>query len=344
MVAEEELEGFRRDRYFARSWALLTRHAGWIKPVLLLTVALLVPLVGWWGVMGYALEWARLTAWGVNAAPKQRGVRVVECIVSGARAFVVLLLWSVVAGIVVGLLSALPLVGWLVSAAWAVVSIFFYVVVMAAELRATIYRRIVPGLRVSVVWQMVRHDPMGLLRVFGMTALGGLLMGLVTTVVAFSAFASILPSLLYYVAYFGEYSQFMSDAALASGAVAFVFEALAAMGPVVIVLLLLDGFMAVVTLLLGYTAVALWMRQFNVPAWRADEDPLPPFVDDPRDQAPASPASDAWRPQDPFAQPEPAPSPEDGDAEKNEGPVSEGPAEKNEGPSLPPAEEENPWN
>ena len=185
---------------------------------------------------------------------------------------------------------------------------------------------------------------MGLLRVFGMTALGALLMGLVTTVVAFSAFASILPSLLYYVAYFGEYSQFMSDAALASGAVAFVFEALAAMGPVVIVLLLLDGFMTVVTLLLGYTAVALWMRQFNVPAWRADEDPLPPFVGDPRDQASASPASDAWRPQDPFAQPEPAASPEDGDAEKDEGPVSGGPVEKGEGPSLPPAEEENPWN
>lgn len=315
MVAEEELEGFRRDRYFARSWALLTRHAGWIKPVLLLTVALLVPLVGWWGVMGYALEWARLTAWGVNAAPKQRGVRVGECIASGVRAFVVLLLWSVVAGIVVGLLSALPLVGGIVSAAWTVLSLFFGVVVMAAELRATIYRRIVPGLRVGTVWQMVRHDPMGLLRVFGMVAVGGALMGLVSSIVAFSALASILPTLFYYMAYLGEYSQFMSDAALASGVVAFVFEALAAMGPVLIVLLLLDGFMGVITLLLGYTGVALWMRQFNVPAWRADEDPLPPFVSDPRDPAPDSPAGG------------PDPVQEEGGAQ----------AEKDEGSSLPPA-------
>lgn len=315
MVAEEELEGFRRDRYFARSWALLTRHAGWIKPVLLLTVALLVPLVGWWGVMGYALEWARLTAWGVNAAPKQRGVRVGECIASGARAFVVLLLWSVVAGIVVGLLSALPLVGGIVSAAWTVLSLFFGVVVMAAELRATIYRRIVPGLRVGTVWQMVRHDPMGLLRVFGMVAVGGALMGLVSSIVAFSALASILPTLFYYMAYLGEYSQFMSDAALASGVVAFVFEALAAMGPVLIVLLLLDGFMGVITLLVGYTGVALWMRQFNVPAWRADEDPLPPFVSDPRDPAPDSPAG------------APDPVQEEGGAQ----------TEKDEGTSLPPA-------
>lgn len=315
MVAEEELEGFRKDRYFARSWALLTRHAGWIKPVLLLTVALLVPLVGWWGVMGYALEWARLTAWGVNAAPKQRGVRVGECIASGARAFVVLLLWSVVAGIVVGLLSALPLVGGIVSAAWTVLSLFFGVVVMAAELRATIYRRIVPGLRVGTVWQMVRHDPMGLLRVFGMVAVGGALMGLVSSIVAFSALASILPTLFYYMAYLGEYSQFMSDAALASGVVAFVFEALAAMGPVLIVLLLLDGFMGVITLLVGYTGVALWMRQFNVPAWRADEDPLPPFVSDPRDPVPDSPEGG------------PDPVQEEGGAQ----------AEKDEGSSLPPA-------
>ena len=330
MVAEEELEGFRRDRYFARSWALLTRHAGWIKPVLLLTVSLLVPIVGWFGVLGYALEWARLTAWGVNAAPKQRGVRVGECIASGARAFVVLLLWSVVAGIVVGLLSALPLVGGIVAAAWAVLSLFFGVVVMAAELRATIYRRIVPGLRVSAVWQMVRHDPMGLLRVFGMVAVGGVLMGLVSSIVAFSALASILPTLLYYVAYLGEYSQFMSDAALASGVVAFVFEALAAMGPVLIVLLLLDGFMGVITLLLGYTGVALWMRQFNVPAWRADEDPLPPFVSDPRDPAPDSPAGNSWQTGEACPEPEPVSA---------SGPVQEeggAQAEKDEGPSLPP--------
>ena len=45
MVGESELEGFRRDRYFARSWALLTRDRGWIKPVLLMTVSLLVPFV-----------------------------------------------------------------------------------------------------------------------------------------------------------------------------------------------------------------------------------------------------------------------------------------------------------
>lgn len=324
MVTEEELEGFRRDRYFSRAWALLTLHAGWIKPVLLLAVALLVPIVGWFGVLGYVLEWARLTAWGVSAAPKQRGVRVGECIASGARAFVVALVWNVAAGVVVALLSAVPLVGTLVDIAWPVVSLFYSVVVMVAVLRATIYRRIVPGFRVTTVWQMVRHDPWGLLRVLGLMLLGTIVIGLVTAIVATTAVVSVLPSLLYYLAYFGEYSQYMSDVALASGVVAFVFEALAAMGPVVIVLLLLDGFFGVVTLLLGYTALALWIRQFNVGAWRADEDPLPEFLTDPRDPAQGSPATD-----EPFVTP---------------GDRGEGPVEKNDGPTLPPADEENPWN
>ncbi len=53
MVDESELAGFRRDHYFARSWALLTRDRGWVKPVLLMTVALLVPIAGILGVAGY---------------------------------------------------------------------------------------------------------------------------------------------------------------------------------------------------------------------------------------------------------------------------------------------------
>ena len=115
--------------------------------------------------------------------------------------------------------------------------------------------------------------------------------------------------------------------------VAFVFEALAAMGPVLIVLLLLDGFMGVITLLLGYTGVALWMRQFNVPAWRADEDPLPPFVSDPRDPTPDSPAGNSWQTGEACPEPEPVSA---------SGPVQEeggAQAEKDEGPSLPPADD-----
>jgi hypothetical protein len=72
--------------YFARSWTLLTRAKGWPKTVLLLCVASLVPIVGPLFSLGYIVEWARLTAWGVDAYPKQRGIRIGRCIASGWRA------------------------------------------------------------------------------------------------------------------------------------------------------------------------------------------------------------------------------------------------------------------
>ena len=55
------------ESYASRSWSLLTRDEGWIKPVLVLAAARLIPIVGGMGANGYALEWARLTSWGVDS-------------------------------------------------------------------------------------------------------------------------------------------------------------------------------------------------------------------------------------------------------------------------------------
>ena len=93
----------------ARSWALLTRDRGWIKPILAMIAATLVPIVGLLGVMGYAAEWARLTAWGVTSSPKQKNVRVGACIASGWRVFVVTVVWSIANSIILGLLALVPL-------------------------------------------------------------------------------------------------------------------------------------------------------------------------------------------------------------------------------------------
>ena len=80
-------------KYFSHSWELLTRDKGWVKPILVLAIAMFVPILGPLAVLGYALEWARLSAWGVDAAPKQRGVKIGGCLVAGWRAFVVILVW-----------------------------------------------------------------------------------------------------------------------------------------------------------------------------------------------------------------------------------------------------------
>lgn len=284
MVGESELEGFRRDRYFARSWALLTRDHGWIKPVLLMTVSLLVPLVGALGVMGYVYEWARLTAWGVNSAPKQKGVRVGECIASGWRVFVVCLVWYVGFTIVSGILLSVPVIGDLLDLVWTLVTVCFALLAGVASMRATIYQKIVPGLRVPTIWKMISHDPVGLLRIAGIQIIAGIIIGLVASIVALPALFSVIPNLVTMVEYL-EYSTVFSSGMQARIIMQALFSVLAAIGPTLIVLVLVCCFFGSVVALVSVNAIALWMRQFNVVAWGRDEDPLPPFVSDPRDAA-----------------------------------------------------------
>lgn len=280
MVTESELEGFRRDRYFARAWALLTRDHGWVKPVLVMTVALLVPVVGLFGVVGYIVEWARLTAWGANAAPKQRGVRVGACIRSGARAFVVCLVWGLASALISAVLGAVPLLGDLLSLAWWLFSLFLGLVTMVAVLRATIYQRVSAGLRPSVAWQMATHDAGGLARVFGILLAGGALIGVISTVVMLVTLVGMIPQMIYFVGYFAGVEPLASMTMRGVLALRFIAWLISSLGPALVVLVLIDGFVGVVTLSLGYTALGLWMRQFNVSAWGREEDPLPEFLDE----------------------------------------------------------------
>lgn len=272
---DTELEGFRPDRYFARSWALLTRDRGWIKPVLVMVAACLVPIVGLLGVLGYAAEWARLTAWGVTSSPKQKGVRVGACIASGWRVFVVMLGWGLVIALVSGVLSTIPLLGSLLTFAWFVFSVFLGIMIMVAALRATIYQKIGAGFRISTIWQMVSSDVAGLVRIFGMQMAGDAISWAAGVVVMLLAVMTMLPRLLYYVDYVAEFDAIMSDSMRMSLFFDMIVEFLTVMGPFLIVVSVVSGIISIIMMLLGYTAVGLWMRQFNVPAWGRDEDPLP---------------------------------------------------------------------
>lgn len=274
MADDTELEGFKSTRYFSRSWALLTKDRGWIKPVLLMTLALLVPIVGCLGVVGYIAEWARLTAWGVNAAPKQRGVRVGECIVSGFRAAIVYIVWSFCIGLIAGIAAAIPLLGGLAAFAWWLFSIFLSVVVMVAVLRATIYQKIRAGLRVKTIWQMASHDTSGLVRIVGIEIVGGVIIGAICTVVLITCFVNLLPQIFYLASYLDQYQAILSTDMQAVLALQLLGSILASVGPAFIIVYLLCGFVGVVLSMLVATAVALWMRQFDVASWGREEDPL----------------------------------------------------------------------
>lgn len=129
-----------REAYYSRSWALLTRDKGWWKVLLVAGIANFVPIVGPLGVFGYALEWARLTAWGVDASPKQKDVRVGECIKSGWRGFVACLgwlaVWEAISLILMRLTHNDDVMNLLVSIA----SLFVNVILCVVALRAACTR------------------------------------------------------------------------------------------------------------------------------------------------------------------------------------------------------------
>lgn len=337
MATDADLEGYRPDHYFSRAWALLTRDRGWIKPVLVMTAALLVPVVGLFGVIGYAVEWARLTAWGVTSAPKQRGVRVGACIASGARAFVVALVWGLCWGLVGGLLSTIPLLGGLFSFAWTILNLFVSLVIMVAVLRATIYQKIRAGLRVTTIWRMTTHDLGGIMRVFGLQVAGAAIIAVVGSIVSFVALMSVLPQLFYWASYIAEFSALLSDSMLAMVTLQFLGGFLSSMLPTLVVLYVLLTPATIVMMLLVYTALALWVRQFDVPSWGREEDPMPFET-----QATAAPASQPLPPVDPGVPGQAAPEPEPAatpapDVEKTGEPVAPASpaAEKNDEPAAP---------
>ena len=256
------------DGYWSRSWALLTRDKGWIKPVLVVAAASLVPIVGQFGANGYALEWGRLTAWGVDSAPKQKDVNVSGCIKSGARAFVVSLGIGLVFGLVNGVIRTVlgSVFGGLISLA---VTIASAVLIMIASLRATIYQSIGAGYEIERIADMIKRDYKGLLRVGGLTALltlgVGFMAGILMTIVLFANAGS-----LYEMLMLGDITA-MNDREIAIT----VLRWLGSIMPTFFVLLYFFSIAGTITNLLTTTAVALWMRQFDVQHWGESSDPLP---------------------------------------------------------------------
>lgn len=260
-------------KYFSRSWALLTRDKGWIKPILVMTAASLVPIVGLFGIQGYALEWARLTAWGVDSSPKQKNVDVGGCITSGARAFVVSLglglAVSIVTGIVTAVFSAFPdflgvLLGSLASLASACVTVVSGSFIVACQLRCAIYEQIGAGYRIDRVFEMIKRDVNG----FARLVLLNFLCGLVVSVVVF-IFLMIIVMVAAPVIMMAMNSG--SSAAIRSA----VMAAIAPIIFVVALLILVCDFLGNGITLINVTATALWFRKFDVASWGKSEDPLP---------------------------------------------------------------------
>lgn len=277
-MADQE-NGFVEGHYLSRSWALLTRDRGWIKPVLVLSLVALVPIIGPMAVLGYALEWARLTAWGVDAAPKQKHVDVGQVLASGWRGFVVAFVWEGVITLAYALLcwligyvpgeSEATVASNLLSAVYTVASLLLVVTVLVAQIRAIIYQKIGAGLRVRRVFEMVSHDFGGLLHMLGMQILGWFVEFCEAIVFVIITAAIVFP----YVMGFSSSSASLLPGSNALGS--YIAGALGSLAVPIVLFVFVLSLTLQVTMLLMATGVALWMRQFDVSRWGKSTDPLP---------------------------------------------------------------------
>lgn len=285
MALKVNCDGFQRDRYFARSWALITQDQGWIKPVLLLTLAQLVPILGPLGVSGYVVEWARLLAWNVNAAPKQRGVNIGSCISSGWRTFVVYLGWGCLIFFALIILGVVPLIGGLLAFAGTIFCFYLEQLLRVAALRASIYQKLGAGYNGARIWEMGARDVEGLLRILGIDLVGNLIIGLIFAIVGTIVVVAMVPA----VVAFANNFEVLYTAGAQNELYALIDKIVgvfASFAPAFVIVSLVSSFLSTLLNMIVMGAMGLWMRQFNVPAWGRSEDPLPQplpetFVADP---------------------------------------------------------------
>lgn len=257
-------------RYLSRSWAMLTQDRGWWKVILVLGVVGFIPIVGQMAVLGYALGWARLTVWGYDSAPKQTRVDVGGVLTTGAKAWVVTLVWSLVGGIVVLILNATVFLAPLSIVFVLFLSLFETV----AVIRSTIYGRIGPGLGVPQVWDMATRDFGGLCHMLGISLINVAIQFAISLVVVLIFMVGLVSAVggLAYATYYGD-----TDL-LAYQLARIIFEMLPSVLPIMLVVGYISSLVSITFQLIVTNGVALWMRQYDVPHWGPASDPVPPSV------------------------------------------------------------------
>ena len=292
-VSADELNGYRRDRYFARSWALLTLEKGWWKPVLIMALFGLIPVVGILALVGYALETARVTAWGINAGPKQKDLKFGTYIVTGFKAAVIALAFGLAYSIATEILSYIPVINLILVPVFIVAAFVYPLFINIVQVRASIYGRISAGFAFNNIFEMIKHDMGGLFRIFGMGFVLGIVTSIVMGIIGGSVALSMIVNIGTQTVTIARTQNVTSEDRLGIIMLALFARSFIQMVPVFLIIGYIGHVVGLIVMLLMQNAIALWMRQFNVAAWGQSTDPLPPFINDPRDGAAATYAAPA---------------------------------------------------
>lgn len=272
-----------RDRkYFSRSWSAMTHEKGWVTTLILGALAIFVPIVGPLGVKGYALEWARNTAWGIDSSPRQTKTKIGKCIGTGWRAFVVdivlIIAWFVICIILYRILSSFIADRFahafinFYDVVFIIASLFVGMIFTVAELRATIYTSIYAGLEPMRLWDMVKRDARGLFKII-FIPLAFCVLFIILAFVSITVLYVLLSQYTYELTYIFAAEQY---GFATSNMVFRFFDIVLSVGtPVLLISLFILSLLAMAYNVLMYNAVGFWTSQFNVPAWGSVSDPLP---------------------------------------------------------------------
>ena len=319
-VSADELNGYRRDRYLARSWALLTLEKGWWKPILIMALFGLIPVVGILALVGYALETARVTAWCINAGPKQKDLKFGTYIVTGFKAAVIALAFGLAYSIATEIFSYIPVINLILVPVFIVAAFVYPLFINVVQVRASVYGRISAGFAFKNIFEMIKHDMGGLFRIFGMGFVLGIATSIIMGIIGGSVAISMFMNIGTQAVTIARTQNIYSEDRLGIIILALFARRFIQMVPIFLVIGYIGHVVGLIVMLLMQNAIALWMRQFNVPAWGQSNDPLPPFINDPRDGAaatyaapapvaPTAPAATAAPAAAPVAVPVAAPAP-----------------------------------
>ncbi|MDY2777207.1 MAG: DUF4013 domain-containing protein [Collinsella sp.] len=297
-----------REMGFVSSLKMLTREKGWYKPIAILTLVGWIPLLGQICVLGYAFEWARLTAWGADSSPKQRDLDYGKIFKTGGIALIVSITMFISVGILNGVIfginavslnAAVPFGMWfggfetagiiasmgLIALVPMVLNILASTFITAAMMRATVYDSFSAGWRLDRLCQMIARDFGGFLHAFAVSVIGGLVTGFYMAVVGFLSAVAFAGGAVAFAggavalhglgnSYYGAHPDLM------------ILNGLLQAGPSIVLLLMIvfifvffvGNAIAISMQMVSINAMGQWFSRFDIGRWGVSSDPLPDGV------------------------------------------------------------------
>ena len=310
--------------YFSTAWREIRSTPNWVGKMFLLALVMCIPVFGPIVVYGYFYGWARDIAWGIQE-PMPGHIFGNEDGKLYSRGFFILVLVVVCAcipGIINGIGGAISGIGAASSVGYyyaspnygslviftilgGLISLIGFVAVLlisffqwVGSVRISIYGRISAGFQVKKIWAMLRKDTPGILRIFGMALLVslivGIIIGIVVTIVAGVAVFSSISTIMGIAGGSGDYSRLFWYGLGAGG--------------ISLLILVIVFYLALVVemwvMALVANALGHWTRQFDVPAWRGQEDPMPFEVQQAAAKAAQAPQQPSYPQTPPAASPQ----------------------------------------